>query len=65
MSFDAVLRIQPRNDADKDVQDLARLAIGRLYYERGQFDKAREAYASVPTWPNVTRSSFFPSSNFA
>jgi tetratricopeptide (TPR) repeat protein len=48
MSFDAVLRIQPRNEADKDVQDLARLAIGRLYYERGQFDKAREAYASVP-----------------
>jgi tetratricopeptide (TPR) repeat protein/archaellum component FlaC len=48
MSFDAVLRVQPRNEADKDVQDLARLAIGRLYYERGQFDKAREAYASVP-----------------
>lgn len=47
-SFDAVLRTQPRNDSDKDVQDLARLAIGRIYYERGQFDKAKEAYASIP-----------------
>jgi tetratricopeptide (TPR) repeat protein len=48
MSFDAVLRVQPRNDGDKDVQDLARMAIGRIHYERGQFDKAKEAYASVP-----------------
>jgi tetratricopeptide (TPR) repeat protein len=48
ITFDSVLRVQPRNDADKEVQDLARLAIGRLYYERGQFDKAKEAYASIP-----------------
>jgi TolA-binding protein len=47
-SFDAILRVQPRNENDKEVEDLARLAIGRLYYERNQFDKAREAYASVP-----------------
>jgi TolA-binding protein/archaellum component FlaC len=48
MTFDSVLRVQPRNEADKEVQDLARLAIGRLFYERGQFDKARQAYTSVP-----------------
>ena len=46
-TFDSILRIQPRNDTDKEVQDLARLAVGRLYYERNQFDKAAEAYASV------------------
>jgi TolA-binding protein len=47
-SFDAVLRLQPRNDADKEIQDLARLALGRLHYERGQLDKAKAAYTSVP-----------------
>jgi len=46
-TFDSILRIQPRNDTDKEVQDLARLAVGRLFYERNQFDKAAEAYASV------------------
>jgi tetratricopeptide (TPR) repeat protein len=46
-TFDSILRIQPRNDTDKEVQDLARLAVGRLYYERNQFDKAAEAYNSI------------------
>jgi tetratricopeptide (TPR) repeat protein len=46
-TFDSLLRIQPRNDTDKEVQDLARLAVGRLYYERNQFDKAAEAYESI------------------
>lgn len=46
--FDAVLRVQPRSDADKEIQDLARMAIGRVHYERGQFDKAKDAYAQVP-----------------
>ena len=45
--FDSVTRAQPRNDSDKDVQELARLAIGRLFYARDQFDKAREAYSSI------------------
>ena len=45
--FDAVTRVQPRNDGEKEIQEMARLAIGRLYYERDQFDKAREAYGSV------------------
>jgi tetratricopeptide (TPR) repeat protein len=48
MSFDSVLRVQPRTDADKEVQDLARMAIGRLFYERGMFDKAKQSYDSVP-----------------
>jgi tetratricopeptide (TPR) repeat protein len=46
--FDEVLRVQPRSDGEKEIQDLARLAIGRLHYQRGQFDKARDAYAQVP-----------------
>jgi tetratricopeptide (TPR) repeat protein len=47
LTFDSILRIQPQNEADKDVQDLARLATARIYYERRQFDKAREAYGAI------------------
>ena len=47
IAFDTVVRSQPTSDADKEIQDLARLAMGRLFYERGEFDKAREAYASI------------------
>jgi TolA-binding protein len=47
VGFDAVTRVQPRNQDEKEIQEMARLAIGRLYYERDQFDKAREAYGSV------------------
>ncbi len=46
--FDGVARAQPRNDTEKEIQELARLAIGRLYYERDQFDLAREAYSTIP-----------------
>jgi tetratricopeptide (TPR) repeat protein len=46
--FDAITRTQPRNDTEKEIQEMARLAIGRLNYEHDQFDKAREAYSSIP-----------------
>jgi tetratricopeptide (TPR) repeat protein len=45
--FDDLLKVQSPNDTGKDVQDLARLAIARIYYERSQFDKAIETYASI------------------
>jgi TolA-binding protein/predicted nucleic acid-binding Zn-ribbon protein len=47
VAFDTVVRSQPNSDADKETQDLARLALGRLFYERGEFEKAREAYTSI------------------
>ncbi len=46
--FDGVARAQPRNDTEKEIQELARLAIGRLYYERDQFELAREVYSTIP-----------------
>jgi TolA-binding protein len=46
-AYEEVLRQQPRNESDRDVQDLARLAIGRIYYDRGQFDRARDTYNGV------------------
>ncbi len=46
-SFDDLLKQQAPDDTGKDIQDLARLAIARIYYERSQFDKAIEAYSSI------------------
>ena len=46
-SFDDLLKQQAPDDTGKDIQDLARLAIARIYYERSQFDKAIEVYASI------------------
>src|ERR1022692_1167730 len=46
-SFDGLLKQQAPDDTGKDIQDLARLAIARIYYERSQFDKAIEAYLSI------------------
>jgi tetratricopeptide (TPR) repeat protein len=46
-AYDNLLKEQAPDDAGKDIQDLARLAIARLYYERSQFDKAIESYLSI------------------
>jgi tetratricopeptide (TPR) repeat protein len=46
-AYDDLLKQQAPDDAGKDIQDLARLAIARLYYERSQFDKAIESYLSI------------------
>jgi tetratricopeptide (TPR) repeat protein len=57
--YDALLKTQAPDAASKDVQDLARLAIARILYERSQFDKAIEAYLSIPRqskyWPEALR----------
>lgn len=45
--FDLVLRAQPRDDSDQEVQALARMALGRIHYERSQFDDAKKMYVSV------------------
>ena len=46
--YDALLKLQPPDQAAKDVQDLSRLAIARILYERSQFDKAIETYLAIP-----------------
>lgn len=46
--FDAVTRMPARTDAEKEIQELAHLAMGRLHYERGEFEKAREVYKGFP-----------------
>lgn len=48
VGYDDILKMQPPDEAAKDIQDLARLAIARIYYERSQFDKAIEVYLAVP-----------------
>jgi tetratricopeptide (TPR) repeat protein/archaellum component FlaC len=57
--YDALLKTQAPDAASRDVQDLARLAVARILYERSQFDKAIEAYLSIPRqskyWPDALR----------
>jgi tetratricopeptide (TPR) repeat protein len=47
VTYDAILKQQPPDEASKDIQDLARLALGRILYERSQFDRAVEIYGSI------------------
>jgi tetratricopeptide (TPR) repeat protein len=47
ITYDSIVKSQAPDDAGKEIQDLARMAIARILYERSQFDKAIEAYASV------------------
>jgi tetratricopeptide (TPR) repeat protein len=57
--YDMLLKTQAPDAASRDVQDLSRLAIARILYERSQFDKAIEAYLSIPRqskyWPDALR----------
>jgi tetratricopeptide (TPR) repeat protein len=48
MTYDSIVKSQAPDDAGKEIQDLSRMAIARILYERSQFDKAIEAYASIP-----------------
>jgi tetratricopeptide (TPR) repeat protein len=45
--YDGLLKLQAADDSAKEIQDLCRLAIGRILYERSQFDRAIDAYQSV------------------
>jgi tetratricopeptide (TPR) repeat protein len=47
-TFDSIVKSQANDDPGKEIQDLSRMAIARLLYERSQFDKAIEAYGQVP-----------------
>jgi tetratricopeptide (TPR) repeat protein len=47
-NFEALTKLQAPDEASRDIQDLSRLAVARILYERSQFDKAIEAYLSVP-----------------
>src|SRR6186713_578825 len=57
--YDALLKMQAPDASSKDVQDLCRLAIARILYERSQFDKAIESYLAIPRqskyWPEALR----------
>jgi TolA-binding protein len=48
VTYDSLLKIQAPDDSAKEIQDLCRLALGRILYERSQFDKAIEEYQLVP-----------------
>jgi tetratricopeptide (TPR) repeat protein len=43
-----LLKVQPRNDNDKEIGVLTHLALGRLHYERDQAEDAIDHYNQVP-----------------
>jgi TolA-binding protein len=47
VTYDSILKLQPADEGAKEIQDLCRLAIGRILYERSQFDRAVDVYGSV------------------
>ncbi|HET6149478.1 MAG TPA: tetratricopeptide repeat protein [Polyangia bacterium] len=46
--FEGLLKLQAPDEGTKEIQDLCRLAIGRILYERSQFTAAIEAYQTIP-----------------
>jgi tetratricopeptide (TPR) repeat protein len=55
VTYDSLLKLQAPDDSTREIQDLCRLALGRILYERSQFDKAIDAYLSIPR-----QSKYFP-----
>jgi tetratricopeptide (TPR) repeat protein len=48
VTFDSIVKQQAPDDSGKEIQDLSRMAIARILYERSQFDKAIDAYGAIP-----------------
>jgi TolA-binding protein len=46
--YSDLTKLQPPDDSAREIQDLCRLALGRILYERSQFDKAIDQYQSIP-----------------
>ena len=47
-AFHGVLGHEPTNEQEREVVELAYLALGRLYYETEQLEQALEAYRAIP-----------------
>lgn len=47
-AFARVAKLTATTDAQRDILELSRLALGRLYYETLQLDRSVEAYQTVP-----------------
>lgn len=45
--FNKILSLEPQTPEHRDLKEQAILAIGRLYYEMGDFDRALEAYQNI------------------
>lgn len=54
--FDALSRRQPQSEVDREVVELALIALGRLAYEREEFETAIDHYLQLPrTSPHFSR----------
>jgi tetratricopeptide (TPR) repeat protein len=48
ITYDSIVKMQAPDEAGKEIQDLSRMAMARILYERSQFDKAIDAYGAIP-----------------
>ena len=46
--YEGILRSDARTDSQKRISELAHLALGRIYYDRGQLTNAAREYAKIP-----------------
>jgi len=46
--FDHLARLKPRGDGERNITELAFLALGRVHYERSRLREAVDAYQNVP-----------------
>ena len=47
-TFAGILKVEAKSDAQKRIQELAHLALGRIFYDRGQLTQALTEYSRVP-----------------
>ncbi len=45
--FDGLLKVEAKTDSQKRIAELAHLALGRIYYDRGQFTNATTEYSKI------------------
>jgi len=45
--FDGLLKVEAKTDSQKRIAELSHMALGRIYYDRGQFTNATTEYSKI------------------
>jgi tetratricopeptide (TPR) repeat protein len=57
--FDAILKTDAKTDSQKRIAELSHMAIGRIFYDRGQFTNAKTEYSKISTKSELFADSLF------
>jgi tetratricopeptide (TPR) repeat protein len=58
-AFDGVLKVEAKTDSQKRIAELSHLALGRIYYDRGQFTNANVEYSKISSKSELFADSLF------